>query len=49
MFDPLVILLRNNVRCTRLRQRGTRYQMAEKGAMGPVRMLANAFTEAVVV
>ena len=49
MFDPLVILLRNNVRCTRLRQRGTRYQMAEKGAMGPVRMLANAFSEDVVV
>jgi anti-sigma-K factor RskA len=45
VFDPLVILIRNNLRCTRTRVRTHKYQVAEKGALGPLRMLANALAD----
>ena len=41
ILDPLFILLRNNINCTKKRIRSNKYQFAEKGAMGPFALLGN--------
>ena len=37
VFDPMVILFRNNVKGTKKRIRSKRYQMFEKAIMSPIR------------
>ena len=41
ILDPIFILLRNNISCTKGRVRTTKYQVAEKAAMGLASVLSN--------
>ena len=44
LLDPLFIILRNNLSCTRGRQRGHGYQTAEKAAQGPLALVGNVLS-----
>eukprot|EP00966_Prymnesium_polylepis_P141726 3272679-Prymnesium_polylepis.1 len=42
VFDPTVIVVRNNLSCTKTRIRTARYQTIEKFVVGPLSVIAKA-------